>query len=250
MAGKSLEEIWEKIQKDSQNRKLNEQSEIDKINEKREQQRNEWKKRIRMYESISENSLAVVASAAAGGGGSYLEWINGYVVPGRNTAWIYPQSDIDSAVINMTSGTSSTLLGPSSIGFTYSQVSFTKIDELNYSFPTLDDVINFYVEMFAQTAVSQPNNNDGFSLGVGTILRNYTSKRLVFRLDSGIVIAEFLLMTQITKQSDLPSGGNSPDGTIGWGPVYLDWNADGVEDTPSDAVPNLYVDPLRFKLNS
>ena len=62
-------------------------------------------------------------------------------------------------------------------------------------------------------------------------------------------IVEFLLMTQISSQADLPTGGNSPDGTIGWGPIYLDWNADGVEDLPSDPIPTSYVDPLRFKPN-
>jgi hypothetical protein len=243
MAGKSLEEIWSKIQKDAQDRRMNEQSEFDRINATRELQRKEWEKRMRMYESFSSNSQTV--GAGGGGGNTYLEWINGYVVPGRDTAWIYPQFDIDAAVINMTS---STLLGPS-IGFTYSEVSFTKIDDLNYSFPTLDDVINFYVEMFAQSSVSQPIGNVGYSLGMGTILRSYDTDRLVFRLDSGLVILEFLLMTQITRQDDLPAGGDSIDGTVGWAPVYLDWNADGIEDLPNDAIPNTYVDPLRLKLN-
>jgi len=246
MSGKSLEEIWSKMQKAAQDRKVNEQSEIDQINEARELQRKEWQKRMRMYEAISLSSNS--PSAGAGGGSKgYLEWINGYVVPGRDTAWIYPQVDIDAAVINMTSGTSSTLLGPS-IGFTYSQVNFTKTDALNYSFPTLDDVINFYVEMFAQSSVSQPIGNVGYSLGMGTILRSYDTDRLVFRLDSGLVILEFLLMTQISRQDDLPTGGDSIDGTVGWAPVYLDWNADGIEDLPSDAIPNTYVDPLRLKL--
>ena len=249
MSGKSLEEIWSKLQKAAEDRKVNEQSEFDRINEARELQRKEWQKRMRMYEAISLSSNSPSAGAGGGGSKAYLEWINGYVVPGRDTAWIYPQADIDAAVINMTSGTSITLLGPLMYGFTYSEVSFTKIDALNYSFPTLDDVINFYVEMFAQSSISQPIGNVGYSLGVGTILRSYDTDRLVFRLDSGLVILEFLLMTQITRQDDLPAGGDSLDGTVGWVPVYLDWNADGIEDLPNDAIPNTYVDPLRLKLN-
>jgi hypothetical protein len=114
----------------------------------------------------------------------------------------------------------------------------------------LNDAINFYLEMVTQTSVTQPSGNSGFSLGVGTILRSRRNPKLVFKLESGITIVEFLLMTQITSQSTLPVGvgGNSPDGTIGWGPVYLDWNADGVADLPTDAIPNEYLDPLRFKL--
>jgi hypothetical protein len=57
------------------------------------------------------------------------------------------------------------------------------------------------------------------------------------------------LMTQITSQSVLPSGGNSPDNTVGWGAIYLDWNADGVADVVTDPPPNAYVDALRFKIN-
>jgi hypothetical protein len=246
MAGKSLEEIWEKLQKENSDKKLAEQLEIDKINEARELQRKEWLKRMKMYESVSNASST---AAGAGGGTITLEWINGYAGTPYNTAWIYPQSDLDIAVSNINSNN---LLGPGALGFTYSEVNFTKVDNYNYTFPTLEDVINFYIEMFTQTAVTQPSGNSGFSLGVGTILRSRRNPKLKFKLDSGVTIVEFLLMTQITSQSTLPVGvgANSPDGTVGWGPVYLDWNADGVADLPTDPIPNNYVDPLRFKLNN
>lgn len=242
--GKSLEEIWEKMQKDLQSKRESETQKEKEIYDIREKQRQDYLKRIRMYESVSNVSNA----AGAGVGGTItLEWINGYEGTPYNTAWIYPQSDLDTTVSNINSNN---LLGTQSFGFTYSEINFTKVDDYNYTFPTLDDAINFYLEMFTQTSVTQPSGNSGFSLGVGTILRSRRNPKLVFKLESGITIVEFLLMTQITSQSTLPVGvgGNSPDGTIGWGPVYLDWNADGVADLPTDTIPNNYVDPLRFKL--
>jgi hypothetical protein len=239
--GKSLEEIWGKMQKDLQSKRESEAQKEKEIYDIREKKRQDYLKRIRMYESISNDSNA---PAGAGGGGTItLEWINGYEGTPYNTAWIYPQLDLDTTVSNINSNN---LLGTQSFG--YSEVNFTKVDNYTYTFPTLDDAINFYLEMVTQTSVTQPSGNSGFSLGVGTILRSRRTPKLVFKLESGITIVEFLLMTQITSQSTLPSGGNSPDGTIGWGPVYLDWNADGVADLPTDSIPNEYVDPLRFKL--
>lgn len=239
--GKSLEEIWGKMQKDLQSKRESEAQKEKEIYDIREKQRQDYLKRIRMYESISNDSNA--AAGAGGGGTITLEWINGYEGTPYNTAWIYPQLDLDTTVSNINSNN---LLGTQSFG--YSEINFTKVDDYNYTFPTLNDAINFYLEMVTQTSVTQPSGNSGFSLGVGTILRSRRNPKLVFKLESGITIVEFLLMTQITSQSTLPSGGNSPDGTIGWGPVYLDWNADGVADLPTDSIPNEYVDPLRFKL--
>ena len=240
--GKSLEEIWEKMQKDLKSKRESEAQKEKEIYDIREKQRQDYLKRIRMYESVSNVSNA----AGAGVGGTItLEWINGYEGTPYNTAWIYPQLDLDTTVSNINSNN---LLGTQSFG--YSEINFTKVDDYNYTFPTLNDAINFYLEMVTQTSVTQPSGNSGFSLGVGTILRSRRNPKLVFKLESGITIVEFLLMTQITSQSTLPVGvgGNSPDGTIGWGPVYLDWNADGVADLPTDAIPNEYLDPLRFKL--
>jgi hypothetical protein len=243
--GKSLEEIWEKMQKDLKSKRESEAQKEKEIYDIREKQRQDYLKRIKMYESVSNASNA--AAGAGAGGTITLEWINGYAGTPYNTAWIYPQLDLDTTVSNINSNN---LLGTQSFGFTYSEINFTKVDDYNYTFPTLDDAINFYLEMVTQTSVTQPSGNSGFSLGVGTILRSRRNPKLVFKLESGITIVEFLLMTQITSQSTLPVGvgANSPDGTIGWGPVYLDWNADGVADLPTDAVPNEYLDPLRFKL--
>ncbi len=246
MAGKSIDDILRQQAAQRQAQIQQQQAQERALNEQRERQRQDYLQRIRMFESVSNSASS--AAGAGGGGTPTQDWINGYDAPGYNTAWLYPQSDLDIAVQNMSTGLTSSLLGYT-LGFTYSSVSFTKVDDYNYVFPTLQDVINFYNEMYAQTAVTQPLGNNGFSLGVGTIVTTRGNTRLKFKLQSGISIVEFMNMTQITSQSSLPQGGNSPDGTVGWGPIYVDWNADGVGDLPTDSIPNVYVDPIRFKPN-
>lgn len=237
MSQKSLHDVWQRMHQQNQQRIINEQRSQALANQEAEARRMEWLKREKMFEAAASNNSA--STAAAGGGLPTFEWIT-Y----ENTAWIYPQSDLDQAVINMTPG-----LSPSGLLGTYS-VDFTKVDDYTFEFPTIEDVINFYVEMFLQSAVSQPVGNVGYSLAVNTVLRARNYPKLTFRLTSGLVIVQFLLMTQITRQADLPSGGDSVDGTVGWGAVYLDWNGDGVADVATDAPPNGNVDPLRFKLKS
>jgi hypothetical protein len=53
-------------------------------------------------------------------------------------------------------------------------------------------------------------------------------------------------MTQLTSQSSLPVGGDSPDGTIGYGAVYSDVNGDGVPGLITDLGAG-NIDPLRFE---
>jgi hypothetical protein len=244
MSQKSLHDVWQRMHQQNQQRIINEQRNQALANQEAEARRMEWLKREKMFEAAASSNSA--STAAAGGGIPTFEWIT-Y----ENTAWIYPQSDLDQAVINMsTPGLSpSSLIGPTvDAGLTYSSVTFTKVDDYTYEFPTIQELINFYGEMFFQTSVSNPGSNAGYSLALNTVLRARNYPKLTFRLTSGLVIAQFLLMTQITRQADLPSGGNSIDGTVGWGAVYLDWNGDGVPDVATDAPPNGYVDPLRFKL--
>jgi hypothetical protein len=238
MSSKSIEEIWKKIEEESRRKKEENQREMDRINEERDLKRKEWLEKAKIYESLSN---PITPSSAAAGGTPVTEWISFY-----DTAWIYPQIDLDNTVNNIESNN---LIGTVSWGQTYSTINFTKIDDFNYEFPTIDDVINFYSEMFFQSAVSQPIGNVGYSIAVNTILRARRNSRLYFKLQSGVTIVEMTLMTQITSQSVLPSGGNSPDNTVGWGAIYLDWNADGVADVVTDPPPSAYVDALRFKIN-
>lgn len=228
MSGKSLEEIWEKMQKDLNYKRESEIAKEKELLEISEKQRKEYLKRNRIYESLSNPNAN--STSSAGGGVQTLEFIS--IV---DTIWLYPQFDLD-YVTGIAPG-----LSPS--------ISFTK-SENTYTFETFSDLTNFYDQLFISTEVNQPVGNEGYSLGVGTITRAKANQKLYFKLESGITVVEFHLMTQITNQSDLPSGGNSPDGTIGWGLTYCDWNLDGIADTTSDPYPpSTYCDPLRFRLN-
>jgi len=115
-----------------------------------------------------------------------------------------------------------------------------------FIFSTVQDIVNFYEEVVNASLISQPIGNAGYSLGVGTRLRG-SVQEVFLDLSNGTRVVTWELMTQITSQADLPVGGNSPDGTIGYGAVYLDWNADGVADTTSDSPPSSNTDPLRFQ---
>lgn len=227
MAGKSLDDVWRQMQSQRQAEIARQQDRERSINEQREKARIEYVNRNKMYESISNPS----SSAAAGAGGTpTIEYISIL-----NTIWIYPQYDLDVAISNAKGGSPS--------------IPFVQTEN-SLSFPTLNDLELFYEVLFLQTEVSQPIGNTGFSLGVGTILRAKRNSRFYLKLDSGITVAEWTLMTQITNQSDLPVGGNSPDGTVGWGLIYCDWNLDGIADAPGDPAPTLYTDPLRFQINN
>ena len=99
-----------------------------------------------------------------------------------------------------------------------------------------------------RTEVSQPIGNPGFSVGVGTVVRAKMNDKIIWKLDSGITVVEWVLMHQITSQSTLPSGGNSPDGTVGYGTIYCDWNLDGVQDATNLAVAiSIYLDGIIFQ---
>jgi len=225
--GKSLEEIWENMQKDLKSRRESEIAKEKELTEISERQREEYLKRNRMYESLSNTNST---SSAGSGGIPTVEYIS--II---DTIWLYPQVDLD-YVTGIAPG-----LSPS--------ISFTK-SENTYTFETLSDLTRFYDQLFISTEVNQPIGNVGYSLGVGTITRSRRNQKLYFKLKSGITVVEFQLMTQITNQSDLPVGGDSPDGTIGWGLTYCDWDLDGVQDPTSATPPLNYCDPLRFRLNN
>lgn len=223
---KSIDEILNKIQQNQNQRRIQQIQYEKKSHEEGERARLEYIKRNRVYESISNPNSS---SSAGSGGIQQIEYIS-YI----DTIWIYPQIDLDIAISNAKG------LSPS--------IPLTQNGNV-LSFPTLQDIINFYDSLYQQTIISQPLGNTGYSLGVGTITRARRNSRLYLKLDSGFIVAELTLMRQITNQSDLPSGGNSPDGTIGWGLIYCDWDLDGIQDSTSD-IPPSFTDPLRFKINN
>jgi hypothetical protein len=182
-----------------------------------------WMIRDRMMFEQSVNSTLTNTSSSSNSGGESTKKYRTII----DTIWIYPKSDLQIAIQN-------------------TSVQFT-IDNNNFIFSNLNDLIDFYGEVYNRTAISQPIGNQGFSLGVGTILQG-TRDRIFWRLSSGIIVIEWLLMNQITNQSDLPSGGNSPDGTVGYGVIYNDYDLDGIQDLPTDIPPNSNLDPLRFEV--
>ncbi len=225
--GKSLEEIWENMQKDLKSRRESEIAKEKELTEISERQREEYLKRNRIYESLSNTNST---SSAGSGGIPTVEYIS--II---DTIWLYPQVDLDYAT-GIAPG-----LSPSIV--------FTKSED-TYTFETLSDLTRFYDQVYLRTSFTNPAPNPGYSLGVGTITRSRRNQKLYFKLKSGITVVEFQLMTQITNQSELPVGGDSPDGTIGWGLIYCDWDLDGVQDPTSATAPPDYCDPLRFRLNN
>lgn len=223
---KSIDQIWKEMQQQQTDRRQARDQEDQRIFEEREKVRLEYVRRNKMYESVSN---ANSAAGAGGGGTTTVEYIS--II---NTNWIYPQYDLDLAI--------STAIGLSP------SFPMRRVNE-GLSFPDLTKLLDFYEILFKQTEISQPNANTGFSLGVGTVLRARRNSRFCLKLDSGITVVEFTLMTQVTNQSDLPVGGNSPDGTVGWGLIYCDWNLNGVADAPDGSPPTIYADVLLFRIN-
>jgi hypothetical protein len=94
----------------------------------------------------------------------------------------------------------------------------------------MTDLYEKYTAMFNRTAITQPVGNIGYTLGVGTLLKDL-GVTVNWQLDSGLRVLTWRLVEQINSQTDLPVGGNSPDGTIGFVTIYADWNNDGLNDT-------------------
>ena len=109
--------------------------------------------------------------------------------------------------------------------------SYTR-SENTLTFTDQDSLIAVYLEIFNRTAVTQPlGSNIGYSIGVGTILRDLTQE-LYFKINDQLMVT-WRLVEQITSQSDIPVGGDSPDGTIGYVTVLENW---------PDPLPNSYLD--------
>jgi hypothetical protein len=114
-----------------------------------------------------------------------------------NTMWLYPPASVEQSLATTT------------IPHTYDGVFITC--------PNITSLTNLYQYIWEKTALELPT--EGYNIGVGTILENF-GKKLYFQVPSGNTIIEWTLVKQITPQSALPSGGNSPDGTVGYITTY------------------------------
>jgi hypothetical protein len=165
--------------------------------------------------------IADGAAQAGTGGGGRLRWS---VV--TNTAYLYPAVNLEAALAS---------------------TSLSIVQEGNrYIFATLEDLDQFYNEVWTQTAISQPVGNQGYSMGVGTQLAS-TGQEVRLELSNGTLVTLWLMMTQLTPQSaNAPQWvGDSPQGTMGYGAVYADTDADGIPGTIDEVVTG-NIDPLRF----
>lgn len=114
-----------------------------------------------------------------------------------DTAWLYPISDVTTALDTTT----------------YPHT----FDGDNIVVPNMAAFIGLYADIFAQTAISQPAGNPGYSLGVRTMLEDL-GREIRFILTSGQIIMLWRNVRQLTPQTNsfIPSPGNSPPDTIGF----------------------------------
>lgn len=201
---KSLEEIWNEMeQKRLLEKKIVEQQE-QVLYEQREIARQEYLKTMRMYEAAS----SVNSVAGAGGAGGTKK---NYFITITNTMWLYPTIDIENGLA----------------GTTYS---YTRNNN-DIICQDQETLVEVYLDIFETSAISQPIGNQGYSLGVGTILRDLKDE-IYFKINDQLMVT-WRLVEQITSQSDLPAGGNSPDGTIGYVTILENW---------PDPLPNSNLD--------
>lgn len=146
-----------------------------------------------------------------------------------NTIWLYPISDVNSALEDI-------------------RISDPSMVEVGNKiiFADSDKLYDFFDATFIKTSISADDEN-GYSLGVGTKLQDL-GNTIHLELSNGLRMATWRLVKQITPQSEVAVGGNSPDGTIGYVVIYCDWDENGSQD-PTNLNPAdygfEYADPLR-----
>jgi len=133
-----------------------------------------------------------------------------------NTTWLYPEINVTRALATTT------------YKYTY--------DGDFITCPDIASIAGIYDDIFNSTAVSQPIDNAGYSLGVGSLVEDY-GKELRFRLTSGQVIIVWRLVKQLTPQKPatvIPVPGNStPNGTIGYITTFISYGRAALSPYPS-----------------
>lgn len=179
-----------------------------------------------------QGNLKVVGSRRDG---EYYDDVVSYVSGWKtvlNTIWLYPVADVNSVLED----------------FRNSSPAIVEEDK-RIVFEDIGHLYDFYNEVYESTEVAQPVGNVGYSLGVGTRLRDL-GITVHLELANGLRVVTWRLVEQLTSQADLPAGGDSPDGTVGFVLIYCDWNQNGVQD-PSNLNPGSLgfpnADPLRVE---
>ena len=227
MSGKSIDEILEKMKLQKQEKENKENEDFKKLNDIREKSRQEYLRINKMYENLSFNTTS--NSSSAGGRIKSVNILVKSYFTILDTTWLYPIVDLNKVLLDGS-------LYVSKIGNT---IKFNDIDQLD----------EFYSLVFQETSNSQPIGNVGYSLGVGTQLKDLQNT-IIMELINGVKIIEWQLVKQLTSQLDLPVGGNSPDNTEGYVVTYCDWDNNGEQD-PLDLMPTSLGfengDPLRIE---
>jgi hypothetical protein len=128
-----------------------------------------------------------------------------YFLTTTNTVWLYPMSDIQTA------------LNATAIPYTF--------DGTILAVNNIADLITLYNEIYAVTTVTQPVGNVGYTLGVGSQTMDL-GKEIIWQINGGLQVIKWRLMQQLTPQlpaTVIPVPGNSPDGTIGYGTVWVSY---------------------------
>jgi hypothetical protein len=147
-----------------------------------------------------------------------------------DTIWLYPISDVNSALEDIR------ISDPSMVEVG-NKIIFTDSDKL----------YDFFDATFVKTSTSAGGSGDGYSLGVGTKLQDL-GNTIHLELSNGLRMVTWRLVRQITPQSEVAVGGNSPDDTIGYVVIYCDWDENGSQDPTNLNPANYgfeYGDPLR-----
>jgi hypothetical protein len=193
---KSLDQIYEQILREQTLRaekKAADQARSEaEAARRREAARQDYLRQLRINEAAAAQTPT--SSSSAAGGTPCLQYTTH-----TNTAYLYPQSDLDYTLA----------------GTTYS---FTRTGD-DIVVEDLATFISIYLEVVNRTIQQQPIGNFGYSLGVGTKLRTRRGARTL-----NWIIGD---RTQVTSQASLPVGvgGNSPDGTTGYVTTFTDFPA-------------------------
>jgi hypothetical protein len=117
--------------------------------------------------------------------------------------WLYPIADINAALATTTH-----------------QYTF---DGTNLVCPDYANLRGIYYDIFAQTAISQPLGNLGYTLGVGTMLEDMGQE--IFLKVGLQTWIHWRNVRQLTPQTNayIPNPGDSPPDTIGYTVVWASY---------------------------
>lgn len=146
----------------------------------------------------------------------------GYYITIIDTVFLYPNADINAALAN------------TSIPYTF--------DGTNLVCQTTDDLVAIYLEIYNQTAISQPIGNQGYSIGVQSFLQDF-GKNLYFKLPDGTVFVQWRLVQLVTPQTKAPNNvipvpGDCPPDVVGYVTVYTSFTR--------NSLPDPYMDPVNL----